>query len=79
MVMRMEIKDGFTNAISAIRRGMDGLERNAAEIASASKGDGADITESLVDSKINQLQVEANTNVIRTLDEVLGTLFDEKA
>ncbi len=79
MVMRMEIKDGFTNAISGIRRGMDGLDRNAAEIASASKGDGADIAESLVDSKINQLQVEANTNVIRTLDEVLGTLFDEKA
>ena len=56
-----------------------GLDRDAAEIASASKGDGADIAEPLVDSKINTLQVEANASVIRTLDDVLGTLFDDKA
>ena len=75
----MEINNGFANAATGIRRGLDGLDRDAAEIASASKGDGADIAEPLVDSKINKLQVEANASVIRTLDDVLGTLFDDKA
>lgn len=75
----MKIENGFANAIAGIRRGMDGLDRNAAEIASASKGEGADIATPLVDSKINKLQVEANASVISTLDEVLGTLLDEQA
>lgn len=75
----MEINNGFANAVAGLRRGMDGLDRDAAEIASASKGDDANITTSLVDSKINKLQVEANASVIRTLDDVLGSLFDDKA
>lgn len=75
----MEINNGFANAVAGIRRGLDGLDRDAAEIASASKGDGTNITEPLVDSKINKLQVDANASVIRTLDDVLGTLFDDEA
>jgi hypothetical protein len=75
----MQINNGFAIAVTGVRRGMESLDRNSAEIASASKGQGGDITAPLVDSKINQLQVEANVSVIRTLDEVLGTLLDEKA
>ena len=75
----MEINNGFSNAVAGIRRGMEGLDRNSAEVAAASNGDGADIVEPLVENKINKLQVEANVHVVRTLDEMLGTLIDEKA
>jgi hypothetical protein len=75
----MEINNGFNNALTGIRRGMEGLDRNAAEVASASAGEGGDVVAPLVESRSNALQVEANTRVLRTLDEVLGTLIDEKA
>ena len=75
----MEINKGFASAVAGIRRGMEGLDRNASEIASATTGEGANVAGALVDSKINKLQVEANVNVIRTMDDVLGTLFDDKA
>ena len=70
----MEIKNGFANAVTGIRRGMDGLDRDAAEIASASKGDGANITSSLVDSKINKLQVEANVSVRRAVKDRVASI-----
>ncbi|WP_101758316.1 hypothetical protein [Oceanicoccus sp. KOV_DT_Chl] len=39
----------------------------------------ASITESVVQLKVSELQVQASTAVVRTADEVLGTLINTKA
>jgi hypothetical protein len=75
----MKVDNAMNTAVNGIKRGLDGLERNADEVARASKGDGSDMVTPLVESKINQRQVEANVAMVKTMDEVLGTLLDEKA
>jgi hypothetical protein len=75
----MDINNAMSTAVNGIRSGMNGLDRNTAEVARASKGEGGDIATPLVESKLNQLQVEANVNMVKTLDETLGSLLDVKA
>lgn len=75
----MDINNALGTAITGIRRGMEGLDRNAAEVAQASKGNGDDIAAPLVDSKVNRLQVEASVSMVKTLDETIGSLLDVKA
>lgn len=74
----MKVDNAMSTAVNGIKRGLDGLERNADEVARASKGDGSDVATPLVESKMNQRQVEANVAMVKTMDEVLGTLLDEK-
>ncbi len=76
----MNISNLFGNALLGIQRGMRGLDRNAAQIASAKELNGeASPTEPLIDSKVNRLQVEASAKVMKTIDEAVGSLFDDKA
>lgn len=75
----MKIDSAFHNALTGIRRGSDGLDRNAAEIASASGNREESVTAPLVESKVHQRQVEAGVQVLRTADEMIGSLLDEKA
>ncbi len=75
----MEINNAMTTAVNGIKRELDELERNADEVARASNGEGGDVAKPLVESKINQHNVEANVKMVKTMDEVLGTLLDEKA
>ncbi|PKM44244.1 MAG: hypothetical protein CVV05_10850 [Gammaproteobacteria bacterium HGW-Gammaproteobacteria-1] len=76
----MKISSVFSNALQGIRRGMEGLDRNSARIASAAQMRGEDSPlQPLVESKVNRLQVEASGKVMRTIDEAVGSLFDDKA
>lgn len=76
----MEINSAFGNALTGIHRGMQGLERNSAELASAKMMEGkASPVEPLVRNKLDSVQVGANVKVISTLDETLGTLLDIRA
>jgi hypothetical protein len=75
----MEISSAFNSAVTGIQRGLDGLDRNTDKIAKSSNGQGGDVVEPLVESRINQLQVEANTKMVKTLDETIGSLLDEMA
>ncbi|MEW6646055.1 MAG: hypothetical protein AB1450_02515 [Pseudomonadota bacterium] len=76
----MKITSAFNSALQGIRRGMEGLDRNAAQIASAEQLQGeASPTEPLVESKVNRLQVEASAKAMRAIDEAIGSLFDDKA
>lgn len=76
----MNISNLFSNALLGIRRGMQGLDRNAAQIASAKELNGeASPVEPLIDSKVNRLQVEASAKVMKSIDQALGSLFDDKA
>jgi len=72
-----------TSAVQGIQRGLDGLRKNASEIASAEelsdKGKDTNLENSLVDLTQNKVQVQASAKVVSALDEVLGTLIDTRA
>ena len=78
----MKIGGAFNQAVLGIQRGMQGARENAAQIASAdtfNNGNPASIVEPLVGLKANELQVEASAKVLKTVDEMIGSLLDEKA
>ena len=62
--------DQFSNAVNPSQ-----------SLAAAEQGGGGleSITEAAVQLKVSELQVEASAAVVRTADEVLGTLINTKA
>ncbi len=70
-------------AVQGIQRGLDGLRKNAAEIASADQlnkaGQNTDLVGSLVDLKQNEIQVQASAKVVSAVDSVIGTIVDIRA
>lgn len=72
-----------SSAVLGIQRGLDGMRKDAADIASADQlnnaGQETDMVESLVSMKQNQIQVQASAKVVSALDEVLGSIIDTKA
>lgn len=71
--------------IQGIHQGMNALRQNAQAIASATaqpqeKGiDVNQVSDSLVDLKLNELQVDASVEVIQAASDMIGTLLDIKA
>ena len=75
----MQISAALGNALNGIQKGLTGVDKNAARIASAdafNSPNPADVAQSLVDMQSNRLQIEASAKVVKTLDETLGTLLD---
>ena len=72
-----------SSAVLGIQRGLDGMRKDASEIASADQlnnaGQETNIVESLVSMKQNQVQVQASAKVVSALDEVLGSIIDTRA
>lgn len=70
-------------ALQGINRGLEGMRKSAAEIASADQlnntGQETDLARSLVDLQQNKIQVQASAKVVSAVDEVLGTLIDIRA
>lgn len=70
-------------AIQGIQRGLDGMRRNASQIASADQlnraGQETDLAGALVEMQQNKVQVQASAEVVSAMDEVLGTLIDIRA
>ncbi len=66
-------------AQAGMQTGLNGLKRNALNLASkeAMQSQGAPV-EDLVEMKMNQYQVLASGKVIEAVDEILGSLLDEK-
>lgn len=76
----MTISGLFGSALLGIQRGMNGLNRDAAQLASAKAMNGQGPTvEPLVDSKVNRLQLEASAKAAQTIDQAIGSLFNDKA
>lgn len=72
----------LNNAMLGIHRGLTGMRRNAAEIASADQFQSdspAGLAKPLIDMRRDTVQVEASAAVVRAVDEAIGSLFDEKA
>jgi len=72
-----------SEAVLGIQRGLDGMRKNASEIASADQlnkaGRDTSLVGSLVDLEQNKMQVQASAKVVSAADEVLGTIIDLRA
>ncbi|MGM0592912.1 MAG: hypothetical protein ACQETD_00105 [Pseudomonadota bacterium] len=75
----MTINGAMNSALTGVRRGMEGLERNAGDVARANGRSDADVAQPLVESIVNRRQVETNVDMLKTVDETLGSLLDVKA
>lgn len=70
------------NALRGIQRGLEGVNKNASQIASAKQMDAenpADEAKPLVEMLENRNQVEASAKVVKTVSDTIGTLIDTKA
>ena len=89
------INNTLSAGIQGVNNGISGMQDAASRIARAGTtagepheaqqaslqdaGESGGLAEPIVDLRINQRGVEASTAVVRTADEMLGTLLDEKA
>ncbi|MFC1747573.1 hypothetical protein ACFL2V_02070 [Pseudomonadota bacterium] len=75
----------MTLGIQGIQKGMKDLRQNAHEIANANQNNKiatrntTDVTEPLIEMKLNKLQIETSAKVIQTSSDMIGTLLDIKA
>lgn len=70
------------SARAGIARGMRGLAADAQTIAHANvdkESQVSDLSDALVQSIVDRIQVQASARMMRTVDETLGTLIDTKA
>jgi hypothetical protein len=71
-------------SLQGIQRGLEGLRRNATEIASARTMRSAsvpskDLTRSIVELDQHSLQTSASVKAFRAADQMIGSLLDVKA
>ena len=78
----MSTISALNSGILGIQRGMDGLRRDAAEIASANTHQAdspRDMAAPLVSMIENKAQVAISAQVVKAIDETLGSLLDVMA
>ncbi len=81
----MAVNSIVSTGMQGLQSGLDRASRAAGEIARvgttnpADNGQGGDLATPIVDLKLSELQVKASAAVIRTADEVIGTLIDIRA
>jgi len=78
----MKIDGALSHAITGIQRGLNNAQHHAARIANAGQFNADDppsLVEPLVGLQQDRLQVQASTQVLKAVDEMIGSLFDDKA
>jgi len=68
--------------LAGIQRGIQGARSSAADIASTSQAGAsspADLTAALVSLKQHEQQVAAASRVVKSADDMIGTLIDDLA
>jgi hypothetical protein len=66
--------------IHGINQGLGNLHRDASAVAQAvGSNQNSDVASSLVNVKLDTLQVQASTKVVETVDDILGSLLDVTA
>jgi hypothetical protein len=77
MNISSNLNTAYSSALGGIQQGQAGIVKNASDIASIAKPDSnVNLTESLVDLKVNQQAVEVNSKVLASVDDTVGTLLD---
>jgi len=78
----MKIDGALTHAITGIQRGLSNAQKHASQIASAgpfNADNPSSLVEPLVGLQQDRLQVQASTQVLKAVDDMIGSLFDDKA
>ena len=81
-VQLMSTITAMNTGITGIQKGIRDAQTHASKIASSetfTTEDPASLTESFVGLKEAELQVKASAEVVKTTDEMLGTLLDDYA
>ena len=74
----MNVNSALNTAFSGLQTSQANIAKNAQDIASlgTNKSSDVNLTESLVDLKVNQRSFEANAKVISTVDDTIGSLLN---
>ncbi len=78
----MKIEGALTQAMTGIQRGLASARSHAGQIASAAQFNNespGSLAEPLVGLTQDRLQVSASTQVLKAVDDMIGSLFDDKA
>jgi len=78
----MKLDGVLSQAMLGIQRGISSAGAHASQIASAGQFNNdspSSLVEPLVGLRQDELQVAASTQVLKAYDEMIGSLFDEKA
>jgi len=77
----MKIDGALSHAITGIQRGLNNAQHHAARIANAdqlSANNPSSLVEPLLGLQQDSLQVQASTQVLKAVDEMIGSLFDDE-
>ena len=69
----------LSSGVMGIQKGLDSLNRDAAQIASAGQfknESSTDLAKSLTNLTLDKLQVAASAKVVKTAGDTIGTLLD---
>ncbi len=78
----MKIDSALSQAMLGIQRGLTSARNHAGQIANAGQfgeDNPASLVEPLLGLRQDRIQVQASAQVLKAVDDMLGTLFDEKA
>ncbi len=78
----MNVNAPAQTGLAGIERGLEDFNSNAATIASASQAQSSnptDLAKSQVVMAMDETQVAASAKVVKTSDEILGTMLDVTA
>jgi hypothetical protein len=76
----MTVNSVLSSGIQGVQAGFQRANRAAGEIASAGTSEqGGDLITPIVDLKSSEIQVKASAAVIKSADEMVGTLIDINA
>lgn len=80
----MNVQNMLNTGVQGVQQGIQGAEKAASDIVKAGTVDGpagsnSDVLEPIVELKLYERSVEASAQVVKTADEVLGTLLDTMA
>ena len=78
----MNLNSAIGSGLQGIHSGMEGMARYASNIANQAAQpndtDIADLAESVVGLKTNELQVQASSKVVQRVSDTLGSVLDIK-
>ena len=69
----------MSSGIQGLQAGMGRANQASGEIARAGTTGSGDLAKSMVDLKVSEQQVKASAAVVKTADDMLGTLIDTLA
>lgn len=80
----MNVNGVLQTGLQGVKTGLEGAEKAASEIVRAGTVDGpaganSDVVEPIVELRLYERSIEASAQVVKTADEVLGTLLDTLA